>query len=104
MQSVKKFQTLMSETYQVKFEPSACQINPYLKVITHKTRPRLEEVNLRNRYRRSLSQLLNSKAVDPVMDKNHSSLGTLHRFENRLQGQVSKAAPSKEHQKYAALR
>ena len=39
-----------------------------------------------------------------MMDKTHSVLKTLHRYENGLQGKVSQAAPSKEHRQYAALR
>jgi len=98
------FDTLMTRTYEVRYEPSACVINPFFKVVEHKTRPVLKEVEKRNMYRRSLSEVLNSKAADPVLDRNHSSLNTLHNFEPSLKSKVSLAAPSKEHQQYAALR
>jgi len=104
MEKVHKFETMMSRAYEVEYKPSACEINPYIRVIEHKLRPRLEEVNKRNMYRRSLSALLNSKAKDPLTDKSHSTLNTLHKFEHNLQTKVSQAAPTKDHQKYAALR
>lgn len=77
MDKVHTYDTLMSRTYHMEYEPSACPINPYVKVIEHKTRPRLEEVFKRDKYRRPLSALLNSKAHDPILDKNHSALNTL---------------------------
>ncbi len=94
----------MSKTYHMEYEPSACQINPFVKVVEHKTRPRLEEVFKRNMYKRSLSALLNSKPTNKVIDKNHSALNTLQNFEHNMQGKISQAAPTKQHQKYAALR
>jgi len=104
MSAVEKFDTLMTRMYQFEYKPSDCLINPFAQVVVHKTRPRLEEVHLRNRYRRTLSALLRSKPVPGFQDKTHSSLNTLHRYENGLQGKVSSAAPSKDHQNYAALR
>ena len=98
MDQVHKYDTLMSQTYQLEYKPSGCKINPYALVIEHKLRPRLEEVHLRNRYRRSLSQLLNSKRTDDTFDKNRSFKDKLHKFESRLQGKISKAAPIKDHQ------
>jgi len=103
MEKVDKFNTLLTQTYNVKYEPSL-DLNPYIKIVEHKLKPRLEEIHLRNRYRRSLSALLNSKATDPMLDKNHSSLNTLHTFEHRLQGKVSAAAPTKEQRNLNNLR
>jgi hypothetical protein len=104
MEKVEKFDTLLTQTYNVKYEPSLDLINPYIKIVEHKLKPRLEEIHMRNRYRRSLSALLNSKATDPILDRNHSSLNTLHTFEHRLQGKVSRAAPTKEHRNLDNLR
>lgn len=97
MQATEKFDTLMSRTYQMEYKPSDDPINPFVHVVEHKLRPRLEEVHLRNRYRRTLSALLRSKPIADTHDKNHSVLNTLHRYENGLQGKVSQAAPTKEH-------
>ncbi len=77
MDRVHIYDTMMSKTYHMEYEPSACQINPYVKVVEHKTRPRLEEVFKRNMYKRPLSALLNSKPTNKVIDKNHSALNTL---------------------------
>ena len=99
-----KFDTLLSREYQMRYEPSACEINPSFKIIEHKARPFLHEVTRRYRYRRSLSALLNSKPIDPLLDKNHSAMNTLNNFESDLQQKVSAAAPTKEHQPLAALR
>ena len=99
-----KFQTLMSREYQMKYEPSGDAINPNFKIIEHKTRAPLHEIHRRNQYRRSLSALLNSRAPDPLLDKSHAVMNTLHHHEPHLQGKVSAAAPTKDHQKYAALR
>ena len=94
----------MTRMYQVRFQPSDDPINPYVRVIEHKTRPRLTELALRDRYRRPLSALLSSKPVNPLKNRTGKSLNTLHAFETGLRGKVSAAAPSKDHQKYAALR
>ena len=99
-----RFTTLMSREYEMKYKPSLSKTNESFKIIEHKTRPLLHEVHFRNRYRRSLSALLNSRAPHPLMDKCHSTMNTLHQHEPNLQGKVSAAAPTKEHQKYAALR
>ena len=104
MQAVEKFDTLMSRTYQMEYKPSDDPINPFVQIVEHKLRPRLEEVHLRNRYRRTLSALLASKPLPDTQVKTHGVLNTLHRYENGLQGKVSLAAPTKDHQKYAALR
>ena len=98
MRAVEKFDTLMTRTYQMEYKPSDDPINPFVQVVEHKLRPRLEEVHLRNRYRRTLSALLNSKPIPETQDKTHAVLNTLHRYENGLQGKVSLAAPTKEHQ------
>ena len=78
MENVVKFCTLMTETYEVKYEPSLCEFTSHVRVIEHKTRPRLEEIKLRERYHRPLSAVLASRPRDPAMDKNHSSMHTLH--------------------------
>ena len=78
--------------------------DPYAKVIQHRLKPRLAEIHLRNRYRRSLSEVLNSKATDPTIDKNHSSLNTLHTFEEHLKVKVSLAAPTKDYRNLSNLR
>ena len=104
MQAVEKFDTLLTRTYQMEYKPSDDQINPFVQIVEHKTRPRLEEIHLRNRYKRSLSALLRSKAVPGTLDKTHAVLNTLHKYENGLKGKVSLAAPTKEHKKLAALR
>ncbi len=97
MDKVHTYDTLMSRTYHMEYEPSADQINPYVKVVEHKVRPRLEEVFKRDKYRRPLSALLNSRKTDPYLDKNHSTLNNLHSFEHTMQGKISQAAPTKEH-------
>ena len=84
MQAVEKFDTLMTRTYQLEYKPTADPINPYIQVVEHKTRPRLEEVHLRNRYRRTLSALLRSKPVPGTFDKTHAAFNTLHKYENGL--------------------
>ena len=104
MQHNPKFDTMLTRTYQARYEPSGCEINPYFLITEHKLRPRLEEIHKRNMYRRSLSQVLNSKANDPVMDKTHATLNTLHKFEKNMKGKVSVAAPTKDHQQLAAMR
>ena len=86
----------MSRTYLVEYKPSN-DINPFFKVMEHRTRPILAEVHHRNRYRRTLSALLNSKKVDGHLDKTHKSLNTLHKYEINLQNKVSLAAPTKAH-------
>lgn len=78
MDNVEKECTLLTETYLVEYRPSLDVIHPYVKIIEHKTRPKLEEVRLRERYQRPLSAVLNSKPRDPTMDKNHSAIKTLH--------------------------
>ena len=97
MKGVEKFDTLMTRMYQMEYKPSDDPINPYVQVTEHKIRPRLEEVHLRNRYRRTLSALLRSKAVPGVLDKTHAALNTLHQYETGLKGKVAPSAPTKEH-------
>lgn len=87
----------MTREYYMKYEPAACPINPSFKVVQHKTRAYLHEVNDRNRYRRSLSALLNSRPVDPLLDRSHNVLNNLHNYEQHLSTKVSAAAPSKDH-------
>ena len=85
MNQVEKIETLMSTTYHVEYKPSACIINPYFKLVQHRTRPCLATVLLRDKYpRRSLSAVLNEKAVNPLTNKAQSSLNTLHQFETNL--------------------
>ena len=74
--------TLMSETKWCRFEPSDDLLNPYLQIVTHKNRPVLAEVLNPNRIRRSLSALLNSKKVDPLIDDDPSFINTLENFES----------------------
>ena len=88
----------------VEYKPSECEMYPYFPVMVHKTRPILEEVHYRNRYRRPLSALLNSKPVNEKYDKSNKSLNILHKYEVNLKTKVSLAAPTKAHQNYAALR
>ena len=84
MQAVEKFDTLMSRTYQVEYKPSDDPINPFVQIVEHKLRPRLEEGHLRNRYRRTLSALLASKPLPDTQVKTHGVLNTLHKYENGL--------------------
>lgn len=97
MNGVEKFDTLMTRTYQMEYKPTEDPINPFVNIIEHKLKPRLEEVHLRNRYRRTLSALLRSKPLKGYQDKTHAVLNTLHKYENGLQGKISQAAPTKEH-------
>ena len=89
MEKVSKVNSLLTETYSVEYKPSGDTMNPYVKVIEHKVRPRLAEVFKRDKYRRSLSQLFKSSATDPCIDKEHKAMNTLHNFEKNLQGKVS---------------
>ena len=76
----------MTRTYQVEYKPSEDKFNPFVKIIEHKLRPCLQELDHRDRYRRSLSALLNSKPVPGHLDKRHSSLRTLYKYEEQLKG------------------
>ena len=55
MENVSKISSLLTETYSVEYKPSESKSNPYVKIIEHKVRPKLEDVFKRDRYRRSLS-------------------------------------------------
>ena len=103
MDQVQKFDTMMSRTYQLEYVPSEDD-NRYFKITEHKTRPYLHEVTERDQYRRTLAELLASRKVKGHLDKSHSSLNKLHKYEIMLQNKVSLAAPTKAHQNYAALR
>ena len=74
--------TLMSETKWCRFEPSEDLLNPYLAIITHKTRPVLSEILDPNKKHRSLSALLKSKKADPLIDDDPSFMNNLHDFES----------------------
>ena len=104
MDNVETFDTLLMRTYELEYKPSGTPLHPFIKCVEHKDRARLEEIHIRNKYRRSLSALLAAKPVKSQNVKGHQALNTLHKFETNLRGKVSQAAPSKEHQKYAALR
>ena len=94
----------MSDTKWCRFEPSDDLLNPYLWIITHKTRPILSELLDPNVKRRSLSALLNSKKVDPLIDSDPSFMNNLHNFEKTHTQMVSNRAPNKSFRPLSGLR
>lgn len=52
------WRTLMMRTEHFEFVPSEEVINPFVKVVTHKTRAFLDDVKERDKHRRPLSALL----------------------------------------------
>ena len=96
--------TLLTDVKWCRFEPSDDLMNPYLQIITHKTRPVLSEVLNPNIKRSSLSALLNSKKVDPLVEKESKFFNNLHKFERTHVQSVSTKAPTKNVRPYSSLR
>ena len=93
---------LVFETNLVRYEPPEDFYNPFLKIATHKTAPRLHEQKAVKR--RSLASLLNSKKRDPRRDKNESYLNTLQDFEKDMEPVVNPNAPLKTYEDLRNLR
>ena len=97
--------TLLHETKWCRFEPSDDLMNPYLQIITHKTKPVLSEVlDPTKQPRRSLSALLNSRKRDPLTDDDPAFLDNLHAFESKHVQKVSGKAPTKNPRPFSSLR